>query len=37
MAEKYIKKLKDSVDMDMETSHVVYSKSDGTKKSYKLS
>ena len=37
MAEKYIKKLKNSVDMDMETSHVVYSKSDGTKKSYKLS
>lgn len=36
-AKKYIKKLKGFSDMDTDTSHVVYSKADGTKKSYKLS
>ena len=36
-ADKYIKKLKNSLNIDMTPSHIVYSKSDGTEKTYKLS
>jgi hypothetical protein len=36
MAEKYIKKLKDSIKMDMTPDHIVYSMADGTKKTYGL-
>jgi 2'-5' RNA ligase len=36
MADKYIKKLKDSIKMDMTPSHIVYSKVDGSKKTYDL-
>ena len=35
-AEKYIKKAKDLVDMEMEPSKIVYSKADGTKKDYQM-
>lgn len=37
MAQKYIKKVNNLADIAMEISHVVYSKADGTKKSYKMS
>jgi 2'-5' RNA ligase len=36
MAEKYIKKLKDSIKMDMTPDHIVYSMADGTKKTYQI-
>lgn len=36
MADKYIKKLKDMVDIEMEPSKFVYSKADGTKKNYDI-
>jgi len=36
MADKYIKKLKEMVDIEIEPSKFVYSKADGTKKNYKL-
>lgn len=36
MAEKYIKKLKDSIKIDMTPDHIVYSMADGTKKTYEL-
>jgi len=35
-ADKYIKKLKDTIDMEIVVEKVVYSKADGSKKSYKL-
>ena len=36
MADKYIKKLQDSVEMEMTPSHMVYSKVDGSEKKYDL-
>ena len=36
MADKYIKKLNDSIEMEMSPSHIVYSKVDGSEKSYNL-
>jgi 2'-5' RNA ligase len=36
MADKYIKKLSDSKDMEIKVEKIVYSKADSTKKSYKL-
>ena len=36
MSDKYIKKLNELKGIDMKISKIVYSKSDGTKKSYKL-
>lgn len=36
MADKYIKKLNDSIEMEMTPSHIVYSKVDGSEKSYNL-
>jgi hypothetical protein len=36
MADKYIKKLQDSIKIDMTPSHMVYSKVDGSEKKYDL-
>lgn len=34
MADKYIKKLNDSIEMEMTPNNIVYSKVDGSKKTY---